>query len=383
MTIFRQIFREIHHRWINFLLGLTAVVLAAALFVAFFSAGEASKRETVRLMRDMGFNVRVIPRKTDMERFWITGFSQFSMPEEYVFDLAGYPGISYNHLTATLQKTYVLDDHEVILTGLAPEVIPPGKSSSPMTFSIEPGTAYVGFQSAKDLGLKPGDVIEIENRPLTVARCLSETGSRDDIRIYGHLKDIQAVLDMPGRINEIMALQCMCVSDEEQIKSLGQLRSELEDVLPAARVVLMESIATARQEQRLMAERYFSFVYPLILFAALAWIGILAFLNVRERRQEIGIMRAVGYGSGKIALLFLGKAVFLGVAGAALGFVLGTALSISFGPRIFQVTASSIKPQAELLFWSLAGAPLLCAAAVTLPTLLGIYQDPAETLREE
>ncbi len=383
MTIFLQIVREIRFRKTNFFLGLTAILLATALFVAFFSAGEASKRETTRLMRDIGFNLRVIPRETDMEKFWITGFSQYFMPEHYVYDLANHPGISYNHLTATLQKTITWAGQRVILTGMAPEVIPPGRTSSRMTFSIELGTVYVGYEPAKNLGLQLGDIIEIENLPLTVVRNLSETGSRDDVRIYGHLKDIQNILDMTGRINEIKALQCMCVGEYDQLDSLEQLRAQLRDVLPDAKVILMQSIATARQEQRIMAERYFSYIFPLLLFAAMAWIGILAYLNVRERRHEIGILRAIGYSSRKIAFLFLGKGAVIGFAGAALGFFLGTMLSVKFGPQIFKITAASIKLEMELLIWSLLGAPLVCAVAVMIPTLLGVYQDPAETLREE
>lgn len=383
MTTFQQIIREIRHREINFILGLTAILLATALFVAFFSAGEASKRETTRLMRDIGFNIRVIPLETDMERFWINGFSQHTMPEHYVDDLADHPGISYNHLTATLQKTIIWADHEVILTGMAPEVIPPGKTSSRMTFSIEPSTVYVGYEPARELGLRPGDIIEIENQPFTVVRCLSETGSLDDIRIYGHLKDIQNILDMTGRINEIKALQCMCVGDYDQAESLDHLRAQLEHVLPDAKVILMQSIAIARQEQRIMAELYFSYIFPFLLFAVMAWIGILAFLNVRERRHEIGIMRAIGYNSGKIALLFLGKAALSGFIGAAVGFFLGTVLSVKFGPLIFKVTAVSIKPQMKLLIWCLLGSPLVCAASVIMPTMLGVYQDPAVTLRED
>ena len=188
---------------------------------------------------------------------------------------------------------------------------------------------------------------------------------------------------MTGRINEIKALQCMCIGNYDQMESLDQLRAQLKDVLPDAKVILMQSIATARQEQRIMAERYFSYIFPLLLFAVMAWIGILAFLNVRERRHEIGIMRAVGYGSGKIALLFLGKAVVLGFTGAAIGFFLGTALSVKFGPQIFKITAASVNPQIELLIWSLLVSPLVCAAAVITPTMLGVYQDPAVTLREE
>ncbi len=57
------IIKEIMHRKGNFLLSLLAVVTAVALFTAFFTTGEASKRETTRLMRDIGLNLRIIPKE--------------------------------------------------------------------------------------------------------------------------------------------------------------------------------------------------------------------------------------------------------------------------------------------------------------------------------
>lgn len=383
MNVKRLIRREILHRKLNFALGSLAITAAVALFVAFFSAGQASKLETIRLMRDIGFNLRVIPAGTDMDRFWITGFSEQIMPERYVQDLAAFPGISYNHLTATLQKKILWRDHEVILTGMGPEIIPPGKGSSRMTFSIQPGTAYIGFELAKNLHLTAGDTIKVDGHEFRIDRCLSETGSQDDIRIFTHLRDAQAILHLEDQINEIKALQCLCSGEYDLEDSLDLLRAQLKTVLPGAKVILMQSIAKARLDQRLMAERYFSFVFPLIVLVAMAWIGILAFLNVRERRQEIGILRALGYGSSKIALLFLGKAAIMGLMGAALGFVVGTVLATQFGPQIFKVTAQSIRPSLALLGWSVLISPLIAAAAVFLPSLMAVYQDPAQTLRAD
>ncbi len=383
MNVKRLIRREILHRKLNFSLGSLAITAAVALFVAFFSAGQASKLETIRLMRDIGFNLRVIPAGTDMDRFWITGFSEQIMPERYVQDLAAFPGISYNHLTATLQRKILWRDHEVILTGMGPEIIPPGKGSSRMTFSIQPGTAYIGFELAENLHLTAGDTIKVDGHEFRIDRCLSETGSQDDIRIFTHLRDAQAILHLEDQINEIKALQCLCSGEYDLEDSLDLLRAQLKTVLPDAKVILMQSIAKARLDQRLMAERYFSFVFPLIVLVAMAWIGILAFLNVRERRQEIGILRALGYGSSKIALLFLGKAVIMGLMGAALGFVVGTVLATQFGPQIFKVTAQSIRPSLALLGWSVLISPLIAAAAVFLPSLMAVYQDPAQTLRAD
>ena len=55
--------------------------------VFFFTTSEASKRETIRLTRDMGFNLRIIPGKTDMDEFWTRGFSKYTMPEEYSLEV--------------------------------------------------------------------------------------------------------------------------------------------------------------------------------------------------------------------------------------------------------------------------------------------------------
>ena len=82
MSTLRLILKEITHRKINFLFGLLAVITAVALFTAFFTAGLASNRETARLMRDIGFNLRIIPRQTDMNHFLIAGFSEHTIPLE-------------------------------------------------------------------------------------------------------------------------------------------------------------------------------------------------------------------------------------------------------------------------------------------------------------
>lgn len=376
------IFREVIHRKLNFLLSLLAIATAVALFVSFFTTGQASKRETTRLMRDIGFNLRIIPKETDMTKFWATGFSEYTMPEEYVLRFATHSNIYYSHLTAILQKKVSWRGREVILTGMAPEEVSlPGEKKSPMIFMIEPGTIHVGFELADSLGVERGDKVDILGRSFTVARRLPESGSDDDIRIYGHLKDVQGLLNMEGKINEIKALECLCFAPGDE--PLTVLRKELERMLPEGKVIQLRSIATARERQRLMVDKYFAFIMPIVLVVCAAWVGVLAMMNVRERQHEIGIMRALGYNSGKIALLFLGKAILIGAIGAAVGFGIGTGLAAKFGPDIFKVTAKMIKPVYGLLGWSLIAAPAFAALSSFIPAMVAVTQDPALTLREE
>jgi len=386
MTTFHLIFKEFIHRKLNSLLSSLAIVTAVSLFVLFFTTGLASRQETKRIMRDMGQNLRIIPKATVMDKFWSMGFSEHTMPEEYVYRFAAQEGFSYTHLTATLQKKVSWRGKEVILTGILPEVLPPDKlNQKPMVFSVKPGTVYVGFELAGSLAIKRGDEIDIFGKPFIVESCLSESGSDDDIRIYGHLNDIQSLLGLEGRINEIKALECLCILGTEEAEKDPRVvaRQQLAEILPEAKVILIQSIAEARQKQRVMVEKHLAFIMSFVLVVCAVWVGVLAMINVRERRYEIGIMRALGYGSNKIVLLFLGKAATIGVIGAVIGFGIGTGFTLLYGPEIFKVTATMIKPVYWLFGWALIAAPGFAALSSFIPAMIAITEDPAITLMQE
>lgn len=93
-------------------------------------------------------------------------------------------------------------------------------------------------------------------------------------------------------------------------------------------------------------------------------------------------MRALGYGSSRVAALFLAKAVVIGLLGAGVGFFIGTYLALNFGPDIFKVTAKAIRPEYSLLVWTLLVAPVFAALASFIPAMFAVAQDPAVTLRE-
>jgi len=122
---------------------------------------------------------------------------------------------------------------------------------------------------------------------------------------------------------------------------------------------------------------------PLVLLVGAGWLALLAWLNVRERRAEIGLWRALGHGSPRLAGLLLGKAMLLGGIGAVAGYGLGTWIALSAGPEIFQVTARSLRAEPMLLLWALLLTPAFAAVASLLPTMLAVAQEPAKTLRAD
>lgn len=383
MSAVRLILREILHRKVNGSLSALSVLAAVALFVGFFTTEEAARRETTRNVRDMGFNLRIIPKDTDMDFFWASGRPDRTFPEEAFGRLCRYEKIfsSYNHLVAVLEEKIELGGKETIFTGLSPAVTAPAQRKQPMGYQIKAGTVLVGHQVARRLGLKAGEPLEISGVRFTVARCLLESGTDDDIRIFGLLSDVQRALRREGQISEIKAIDCLCLTSEQD--PLAILRRELEAALPEAKVVQLRAIADARARERQMAEKYFAFLLPFVLVACAASVSLLAALNVRDRALEIGILRALGYGSRAIAFLFLGKAVLIGLAGAVPGAALGSALALAFGPGIFPITASAIRVEPAVLAWAVGAAPLFAAFSSWIPALVAVTRDPAAILRGE
>ncbi len=380
MLLLHMMLAEIGYRKVNFLSALIAVIAAVAISVAVITTCDASRRETVRLMRNMGFNLLIVPEGTDMTDFWSRSFAEGEMPEDYVHRLADSGLMIIRHLVARLQKRVTWQGREVLLTGVLPEVAMAHRTTkSPMGLEIPRGSVYLGHHVARSAGVAEGAEIEVLGRRLKVTAVRDEQGSVDDIRIYGHLHDVQEMLGRPGRVNEIEALQCLC--DEKQ--SLSGIRADIRSVLPGVEVTEFRSIAVARAETRKMVERFAALLIPAIVLVATIWVGLSAMRNVNERRAEIGVLRALGVKSGPIAALFLGKMGIIGLIGALLGWAAGTALAIHFGTDIFPLTARKIAPLYPLLGWSLLGSALLCLVASWVPAMLAVGQDPADVLAEE
>ena len=214
----------------------------------------------------------------------------------------------------------------------------------------------------------------------TVHQTLQETGMEDDMTIFMFLSDVQKILNLPEQVNEIKALDCACLIQD--IDPVQYLRDQLAVILPDAKMLHIRNIASARENQRQMMENYFALLIPLVTVVCAVWIGALAMMNTRERRQEIGILRSLGYGSGTISSLFIGRSLIVGLIGAVAGYGIGTGLALVVGPQIFEITANKIQPMFNLLWWSMILAPVFAALSSFIPAMIAVTHDPAETLRD-
>lgn len=132
-------------------------------------------------------------------------------------------------------------------------------------------------------------------------------------------------------------------------------------------------------------ELFAAILVPLVMVACAVWIGLLGFNNVRDRKTEIAIQRAMGFRTGQILFLFLCKFLIMGLFGGAIGIMAG----LGVGRWLGMATEEHIAEMAteQLLdpgLWVLVLliAPALSVLSGWIPTLIATRQDPAVILRE-
>ena len=383
MNPFTLILKELGHRKVNAVFSLLAVSIAVGGSIIFHTAFEGSLQRTKRIQRDMGQNLRIVSKDTDLAHFWDEGFSETTFSENWVNSFTNINDtINYSHLSAVLKWKIDWRGSPAMILGLAPrEVAPPGRKKPIMITPVKRGTVQLGKTLAAIHGVKRDEIVIVEGSEFKVGRVLSEKGSGAEIRIYMHLADAQSVLKRKGQINEIQALDCYC-ADESQ-DTLVLLREQLGPILPGAQVFRMQDMAEAREKQRRDIERTFSMLMPAVIVLCGVIVGALAFANTRARQREIGVLRALGKSSVVVAALFLGKALLLGTVGAVFGFALGTGLLFGWGNEVLQISTKLISWDLNNLKWALLLAPVFAAMASFIPAMLAVTQDPADTLRHD
>lgn len=131
-----------------------------------------------------------------------------------------------------------------------------------------------------------------------------------------------------------------------------------------------------------------AFAVIALLAAAFGIVNTL-YMSVQERTREIGLMKAMGMGSGSVFGLFSLEATFIGFLGSALGAVVaigvGTAISSALAQTLLAdlpgLTLIAFDPASILAIILLVMA--IAFLAGTLPAARAASADPVDSLRYE
>jgi putative ABC transport system permease protein len=119
--------------------------------------------------------------------------------------------------------------------------------------------------------------------------------------------------------------------------------------------------------------------FAALMAAALA-VGASAAASVIERRTEIGLMKALGAGSGLVGVLLAAEQLLVAFVGGGIGYAVGILLARLLGQKIFGFTP---EPKLFLLFIVLMLASLITLLGSAYPLRRASQYDPAPILRGE
>ena len=400
-----------------------AVVATAMLFAAYDTATAAlldRKQSEVRARMDemweeyrkitvaMGFNILILPEGQNLADFYLDGRATKYMPESYAARLAGSHVVTVQHILPTLHERVRWPERRMTinLVGVRGEIQRGTRNDErkPILEAVPRGAVVLGAELCRLTRADTGTVLTIRGRRFRVSKCYEQRGNQDDVTAWIDLDAAQEMAGKDSLINAIFALECRCAADST-LPNILKVRTEVGALLPGTRVVEFMSKAITRAEARYEAVvaareamqseeahrtalrservRFAGVLVPLVVAACVVVVGLLFLANVRSRRYEVAVARTVGWSTGRLLTLFVGKALLLGAVGGILGVAAGglVAALVATGPMGVAGWRELADPQ--MVGWTLAAAPLLAVVASWVPALSAATADPAVVLQKE
>jgi len=233
----------------------------------------------------------------------------------------------------------------------------------------------IGSEAAKAVSLAKGSSVAVKGRRLTVAGVLQPTGSQDDRLVFTRLATAQALLDKQGRVSmaEVAALCTACPIDA--------MVTQISEKLPGAKVMAIQQVVKGRMETLQHFKKFSYGVSAVVILIGGLVVLVTMMGSVKERTEEIGIFRAVGFRKRHVMQIILLEAAVVSAIAGVLGYLLGFGAT-RFTFRFFtESRALSIPPNAELAAAAFVMAIVIGILSGIYPALMASRMDPNDALR--
>jgi putative ABC transport system permease protein len=332
--IVRRLFAAQRARLLVILLALGA---SAALTAALLNLQVDARDRLTKEFRVFGANIIVAPRDTKspppaavtLDESIVEKVRQ-SLPPRASAD-------SYLYLVAGVSAPNSAQPVNAVIAGKRTERIDQSFSrSSIVTPRDTKNLCHVGVKAAQQLHLQPNDHLTLKNDK-SEETCLSEIddphGDAQDTQIIVNLDAAQRLASLPGKVSLIQ------LSVAGTPREIREYIATLAQNIPAADVHGLRQFTDAEAKIYTRVSGLLTATTMLVL--TLTGLCVMAAMTnvAMERKNDVGLMKAIGGTTRRVLRLFLAEAALLGLAGGIVGAAAGLLLSIWLGKTVFGVAA--------------------------------------------
>jgi len=317
-------------------LGAGAAVTSALLNLQM----DAKKRLTTEF-RALGANVIITPRPANNEVSGGATLEEGVLSQlPTVYEGKPVPEVGFLYVIGEVAKTGEAQFEPAVIAGTEGQgltQIRPGKRTQyRVDLENDPEACEIGAKAAAQFKVRAGDSLQLRNQG-NAAICkvfaVVATGGAEDTQIFTKLKTAQGLASLEGRLSLI---QLSVTATPDSVKAFI---TALGGQLPGANVGGIKQFAEAEGRIYNRISGLLSSTVLLVLF--LTSLCVMAGMsNVAvERKNDVGLMKAIGGSVRRVVRLFLTEAILLGIGGGFIGSGVGIMVSIWLGKAVFGVAA--------------------------------------------